>query len=1087
MSTTAAEPRRPNPDVVLSQLKRFQRATVDHAFRRLWLDDDAVDRFLVADEVGLGKTLIAKGVAACAIDHLWDRGKPITIVYICSNGQIAGQNLERLRDLTDGQAQENADRITMLPRAMGTNAGQGIKLVSFTPGTSFRLGHSAGRVEERALLHWMLSKILDPRWLHRKGAIDFFRNSVSREKFENRLGWDWSQPVLDPGLMEDFESCLRTTRGPSRPPLLEELCTQIELWLQRRTRTQEMDAKRKELLGELRMAMAQVSVVRLAPDLVILDEFQRFKDLFPGGTSGADAPLSDAQRLAQKVITHPGAKSLVLSATPYKMFTLPDEPDDEDHHQDFYDTIGFLAGPERSRRVADHFAHVRRSMLPFPPAPEGEEAARRASRAATTELQRVMCRTERLEATKKRDGMVTEMGIPSLTLQPLDLETWIANDRIARYVHGRDVFEYWRSSPYPVNFMDPSAYLAQKRVLETAKNQDPDLAALLHTHRHGLLSWDDVQQYREIDSANPKLRALLCDAMQRDVWQLAWLPPSLPYVGPAGPFASDGARSFTKRLIFSAWSVVPKAIAALFSYETDRRLSAYAPRQAGGSATRYDSRRPTPLIRFAVTDGKLQNLPHLGLIHPSVMLARMGDPLEIARTTGEQVPLDRERLLNRVASRIQVELDALDLPTGERKGQGAGWYGLAPYLLDRQLGLEDLAATGTLAGTDEGDDSGSRLGDHLDFALDPDLGSLGAPPADLARVLAGIAVAGPGVCALRALGRATGGAQSFVDPRIRRAAFSVAEGFRSLFNRPEIMAAVRAATGADLDDTDGYWQRVLRYCLDGNLQSVLDEYVHTLVDSQGLRLDEPATRAEKLAERIRATASVRPAANEIHDLRVRDTSITVDVHRMNSHIAARFGRAQTSESAEQRETSVRDSYNSPFWPFVMASTSVGQEGLDFHTYSHAIVHWNLPGNPVDLEQREGRVHRYKGHAIRKNIAADYAAAALRAQDEDPWRAMFDAAEAAQPEGSSGMSPYWIYEGQASIERYVPAMPLSRESRQYMRLQRTLGAYRSVMGQPRQEDLIKFIGDGVEWPRVDLRPPGLSREGTRHSGPSNLTE
>lgn len=363
MSTTAAESRRPDPDAVLSQLKPFQRATVDHAFRRLWLDDDTVDRFLVADEVGLGKTLVAKGVAARAIEHLWDRGRPITIVYICSNGQIAGQNLERLRDLTDGQAQENADRITMLPRAMGTSARQAIKLVSFTPGTSFRLGHSAGRVEERALLHWMLTQILDRRWLHRKGAIDFFRNAVSRENFEYRLSWDGSKPTLDPELMEDFESYLRTTPGSSGKPLLDEVCTEIELWLQRRTPTAEMDDHRKELLGELRMAMAQVSVVRLSPDLVILDEFQRFKDLFPGGTQGADAPLSDAQRLAQKVITHSGAKSLVLSATPYKMFTLPDEPDDEDHHKDFHDTIGFLAGPERSRRVAEHFEHVRRSML----------------------------------------------------------------------------------------------------------------------------------------------------------------------------------------------------------------------------------------------------------------------------------------------------------------------------------------------------------------------------------------------------------------------------------------------------------------------------------------------------------------------------------------------------------------------------------------------------------------------------------------------------------------------------------------------------------------------------------------------------
>ncbi len=72
-----------------------------------------------------------------------------------------------------------------------------------------------------------------------------------------------------------------------------------------------------------------------------------------------------------------------------------------------------------------------------------------------------------------------------------------------------------------------------------------------------------------------------------------------------------------------------------------------------------------------------------------------------------------------------------------------------------------------------------------------------------------------------------------------------------------------------------------------------------------------------------------------------------------------------------RSSEVRDAFNSPFWPFVLATTSVGQEGLDFHLYCHAVVHWNLPGNPVDLEQREGRVHRYKGHAVRKNLARDF--------------------------------------------------------------------------------------------------------------------
>ncbi len=41
---------------ILAGLKEFQHKTVEYVFRRLYTDPDAVHRFLVADEVGLGKT-----------------------------------------------------------------------------------------------------------------------------------------------------------------------------------------------------------------------------------------------------------------------------------------------------------------------------------------------------------------------------------------------------------------------------------------------------------------------------------------------------------------------------------------------------------------------------------------------------------------------------------------------------------------------------------------------------------------------------------------------------------------------------------------------------------------------------------------------------------------------------------------------------------------------------------------------------------------------------------------------------------------------------------------------------------------------
>ena len=76
-------------------LSDFQRATAEHAFRRLYLDQDSSRRLLVADETGLGKTHFAKEVIALTLEHLQrvDNVQRIDIVYVCSNADIAAQNL----------------------------------------------------------------------------------------------------------------------------------------------------------------------------------------------------------------------------------------------------------------------------------------------------------------------------------------------------------------------------------------------------------------------------------------------------------------------------------------------------------------------------------------------------------------------------------------------------------------------------------------------------------------------------------------------------------------------------------------------------------------------------------------------------------------------------------------------------------------------------------------------------------------------------------------------------------------------------------------------------------------------------------
>jgi len=309
------------------------------------------------------------------------------------------------------------------------------------------------------------------------------------------------------------------------------------------------------------------------------------------------------------------------------------------------------------------------------------------------------------------------------------------------------------------------------------------------------------------------------------------------------------------------------------------------------------------------------------------------------------------------------------------------------------------------------------------------------------------------------------------------AAGRVASALRALFNAPEVTAMVRG-----LDEREPYWLRVLEYCVNGCLQSVLDEYAHILVEGQGLAGRSPGEISAGLADVMVEALTPRPAQLAVDDVRVGEAGVVeFDRQRMRTRFAVWFNPDDRGEEEASRPDQIRSAFNSPFWPFCLVSTSVGQEGLDFHNYCHAVVHWNIPSNPVDLEQREGRVHRYKGHAVRKNVATKYG---LHGVDDagDPWARLFAQAKADRAPEHNDLVPFWLYplEGGAFIERHVSALPLSRDLERYEQLCRALAVYRIAFGQARQDDLIAYllsqmpeeqaraIADDL---RIDLTPGG----------------
>ncbi len=653
-------------------------------------------------------------------------------------------------------------------------------------------------------------------------------------------------------------------------------------------------------------------------------------------------------------------------------------------------------------------------------------------------------------------------------------QDFLALEKIGREVRQPHVLEYWKSAPYLLSFMD-NYKLKTEVVARLGMSSENGLAKLLTDSGRVSLSWEEVEAYARLDPANARLRSLL-DWMERgEAWKLLWLPASLPYYADSGAWKTAREQQLSKRLIFSTWQVVPKAVASMLSYDVERLIF---PRFDDSIRNTPEERRKRgALLQFAYSDGRLTGMPVLGILYPSPSLVELGDPVPVP--DGEAT---LEDAVARARARLEPLLDRLTEPYSNAAREDESWYWAAPILLDLErhgkstrewFGRSDLPSHWNGAEQDEGEDS--RWVDHvreakklveagLDAAMRGSL-DLGRPPADLVEAIATRSVAGPATSALRALTRASG-PETPAALAARDAAARIAWSFRTLFNLPEAMALIR---GEGPGDKTPYWRQVVDYCAAGNLQAVLDEYVHTLRDLEGLFAADDKKAWDRLAVAVTAALSLRTGAPRVDELRPADDTVRIEHRRMRHHFAMRFGAQERDDGkAGAREGQVRQAFNSPFWPFVLASTSVGQEGLDFHAYCHAVMHWNLPSNPVDLEQREGRVHRYKGHAVRKNVAAKHGPAVLGGGSKDVWRALFEAA-LEQSESGGGLVPYWLFplKDGAYIERHVPALPLSQDASQLKALKRSLAIYRMVFGQPRQDDLMAFL--------LERCPPEMLKE------------
>lgn len=1024
--------------------KPFQQATINVAMRTLTRKKKGAHRFLVADEVGLGKTIVASGI----IERLADRkmalgSSPLSVLYVCSNQAIARQNTLRLLSFLPEAERKSAvahvDRPSLLPtREPPTH--ERIHIYMLTPDTAIptRKGQRRdGRMEERALgLVFLCRCGAKPskrlyRAFQRNAGGESFRSWVHYYRRLDEFG-ELGSGEFRNRFRDALRDVLGLQQGQHLPPRL----------------TQMLDNQQEQdLVGACRTALTVAALIGIDAGLVIFDEFQRFRDLMEDEDPAEKEDSSEEEEMRRRAASRVleairglpdgGGPALLLSATPYTPYrrrTKQSVPGGEtsDQSSDFFDLVSFLAGSPRAAERArnlflDLSEELRKGVL-------DSVRAQTIRNSLMSVLLPLMSRTERPNLPRIQGTASDSASVIDAELLPSDIGQFCDMQECFSPGSYDWIVPLWQSVPLPMQTLG-SRYLAWRSKLKM-----PDRVALTKggrdTHRMPM-PWP-----------HPRLRALMAKMADKRL-AMPWAAPSLPWWPLRGGWkAVDHHASIEgKLLVFSRFKAVPTSLAGLISYTTESRLLS---KTGGRSRVNYEAASKR---RWLQPSPDRPNL--LELFHPCRLLAEL-DPLAAPfgnlagmRQVIEQQLKQRLKELGvgivpggKMARRKPWELlVALEKKAGMWKASRAAWLGVAPSMED--------------------EDSVGRLGVMMEKW--DEVANEESPISEISReidlpALVALALESPAVVLLRALSRHWPAAGN--PENLQTVLSAIWRGLRTYLDKAWFVSVLVERDGGSYPDA------IRKAIIEGNLESVLDEHFWFL-STDGI--GDWLVRLREFESSLR----LRDSNVTFHESSAAEGSDRSDpaAFTVRCHVAVPLAEGRKSGSGGEvpttdknvatneadmplRPDEVRKAFNSPFWPNVLVTTSIGQEGLDLHPWCSALAHWDLATSPVALEQREGRITRFASLSVRRAIARKLSTDLDRCNGSSPWERLASLAET-KLNDESGLSPWWLVEG-SECKRFVLTVLGGEQQERYETLVRERALYRLVLGMPDQSDLIRLL-------------------------------
>ena len=483
--------------------KDFQEATAERIFQVF--KTEGQNRVLLADEVGLGKTIIAKTVIEKVAKWHKDDLKDdfFKVVYICSNANIARQNSRKLGIPKENCVEVSQGRLSMQHLKIYMQESEDhdyMQLIPLTPITSFATVKSSGSVSERALMYALMKRM--DCFKHMKGFKEFMSNNT-------KAFYEWAMTEYEGLVIKCNNICGNRYISEMVEALNKKISPELIDIIRERSSLaiHEESYSNNDILTELRTIFAQISLDKLEPDLVIMDEFQNFRQLLHAE--------SETGMIVEKFLKHDSTKVLLLSATPYKPYSTIEEiseNNDEDHYVEFMQVMDFLFTDEVKRKeFREVWNNYSNTLIEFKN--KDYTTLRICKNRAEDAMYQGVCRTERFNVNK--NGIIDDSQAREIAIEEGDIISYVKTQSLLKDIGASNIpIDYVKSCPYLLSFMNQ---YKQKREIVNYFNKHKDYS-LLNKRKDLFLNRNQIQNYKEIPMNNARLENLKEMLFQKAIW-----------------------------------------------------------------------------------------------------------------------------------------------------------------------------------------------------------------------------------------------------------------------------------------------------------------------------------------------------------------------------------------------------------------------------------------------------------------------------------------------------------------------------------------------------------------------------------------